>query len=240
MMDVSFKPCGDRALTVAFPARIDPAINAQVCNLARLIVERRVRGVIETIPTFSSLTVIFDPLIVSHARLVRQLTRLLPECGQSGSSRKRIFEIPVCYGDAFGEDLGDVAAHAKLSVEEVIRLHSSADYLIYMLGFLPGFAYLGGLDERIATPRLQSPRTKIPAGSVGIGGDQTGIYPLDSPGGWRLIGRTPVKPYDPSRAEPILYRAGDYIRFIPITRAEYDRLLPACENGSYVCPVKEG
>ncbi|MBE6929988.1 MAG: 5-oxoprolinase subunit PxpB [Ruminococcaceae bacterium] len=240
MNDVSFKPCGDGALTVAFPSRIDPTINARVCTLARLIPERRVRGVIETIPTFSSLTVLFDPAITTYARLVRELERLLPECNQTSGAQKRIFEIPVCYGEDFGEDLPDVAAHAKISAEEVIRVHSSTDYLIYMLGFLPGFAYLGGLDERIATPRLQSPRTKIPAGSVGIGGDQTGIYPLDSPGGWRLIGRTPVKPYDPRRAEPILYRAGDYIRFIPITRAEYDRLLPACEDGSYVCSIKEG
>lgn len=128
----------------------------------------------------------------------------------------------MLYGGKYGEDLKDVAEINKLTEDEVIKIHSGTDYLIYMLGFLPGFAYLGGLDDRIKTPRLQNPRTKIHAGAVGIGGEQTGIYPLSSPGGWRLIGTTPVKPYDPERDEPILYSAGDYIRFVPIDKETFD------------------
>ena len=139
----------------------------------------------------------------------------------------------------YGPDLGNIAEHAGLSEKEVIEIHSSRDYLIYMLGFLPGFTYLGGLDERIHTPRLANPRIKINAGSVGIGGSQTGIYPLDSPGGWQLMGMTPVKTYDPDRETPILVEAGDYIRFVPIDEQEYKRIKEMVDNGTYECVVHE-
>ena len=132
-----------------------------------------------------------------------------------------------------------VMEHTGLSRQSIIELHSGRDYLIYMLGFLPGFAYLGGLDERLHTPRLATPRTKIEAGSVGIGGSQTGIYPLDSPGGWQLIGKTPVRPYEERRENPILYRAGDYIRFVPIKEKEYQEIDMYCRAGNYHCQVKE-
>ena len=158
---------------------------------------------------------------------------------KAGETRKRIFEIPVCYGGEYGPDIANIAEHAGLSEEEVIRVHSSRDYLIYMLGFLPGFTYLGGLDERLHTPRLANPRIRIPAGSVGIGGSQTGIYPLDSPGGWQLMGMTPVKTYDPSREMPILVEAGDYIRFVPVDEAEYFRIKEAVDRGEYQCTVHE-
>ena len=134
----------------------------------------------------------------------------------------RIVEIPVCYGGAYGEDLPFVARHAGLSEQEVITLHSAQPYRIYMLGFLPGFPYLGGLDERLHTPRLATPRTKIPAGSVGIGGKQTGIYPMESPGGWQLIGRTPLTLFAPGESLP--YAAGDSIRFVPVDKAEFARI----------------
>ena len=132
-----------------------------------------------------------------------------------------------------------IAKHAGLTEEEVIRIHSSMDYLIYMLGFLPGFTYLGGLDERIHTPRLQTPRVRIEAGSVGIGGSQTGIYPLDSPGGWNLMGKTPVKTYDPDREVPILVEAGEYIRFVPVTEEEYLRIEEEVRNGTYQVTIHE-
>ena len=142
---------------------------------------------------------------------------------------------PVLYGGEMGPDLEFVAQNAGKTVEEVIAIHSSTEYLIYMLGFTPGFTYLGGMSEEIATPRLATPRVKIPGGSVGIAGAQTGVYPIDSPGGWQLIGRTPVRMYDPDRAEPILPQAGQYIKFYPIDQAEFDRIAALEANGGYVC-----
>ena len=158
-------------------------------------------------------------------QLKKELSGISVEESAGQETPHHVVEIPVCYGGSYGEDLKDVAAHAGLTEEEVIKLHSSVDYNIYMLGFLPGFPYLGGLDPKLFTPRLDNPRTKIPEGSVGIGGEQTGIYPLESPGGWRLIGRTPLKLYDPDREQPFLYQAGDYIRFVPITAEEYEAYL---------------
>ena len=158
---------------------------------------------------------------------------------KAGTGRKKIFEIPVCYGGEYGPDIDNIASHAGLTQEEVIQIHSSRDYLIYMLGFLPGFCYLGGLDERIHTPRLSNPRLRIRAGSVGIGGSQTGIYPLDSPGGWQLMGMTPVKTYDPEREIPILVEAGNYIRFVPIDEEQYKQIQAQVEDGSYQCVTHE-
>lgn len=216
---------GDRALVVEFGNAIDEKLNERVQFLNKNIEKAGVKGVVETVPTFRSLMVIYDPAAVSFEKLKKVLEYIPADGSKEEKEERRVIEIPVCYGGEFGEDLPDVAAHTGLSEEEVIRLHSARAYNIYMLGFLPGFPYLGGLDKRLHTPRLQNPRTRIPAGSVGIGGEQTGIYPLDSPGGWRLIGRTPLKLYDPDREEPFLYQASDYIRFVPITKEEYEAYL---------------
>lgn len=231
---------GDSALTVEFGNEISEEINGRVQALDAAIQKAGIRGIVETVPTYRSLLICYDPCAVRQKALARAVARLARDLGPTGAAGGRIVEIPVCYGGEFGEDLPDVAAHAGLSEEEVVRVHSSRDYLIYMLGFLPGFAYLGGLDPRIATPRLSTPRAKIPAGSVAIGGEQTGIYPIASPGGWRLIGSTPVRPYDPGREDPILYRAGDRIRFVPVPQAEYLRILALAQKGEYRCAVQEG
>lgn len=215
-------PAGDQALVVEFGNEISEELNRKVQLLNEKIIRKNIGGIVETVPTFRSLMVLYDPSVISFEKL-KKLLEAIPVEEKGGQEKKRrVVEIPVCYGGELGPDLADVAAHAGLSEEDVIRLHSEREYNIYMLGFLPGFPYLGGLDERLHTPRLDNPRTRILAGSVGIGGSQTGIYPLDSPGGWRLIGRTPLKLYDPGREEPFLYEAGDYIRFVPITREEYE------------------
>lgn len=225
-------PAGDTAILVQFANEISPENNSRVQLLAAMIANAAVPGVVETIPTYSSLLVNYDPTVVTYSELCRVLDSF--ELGQGGaSSGSFVYTIPVCYSGKFGEDIGDVAAHAGLSIEETVERHSRVCYRIYMLGFLPGFAYLGGLDESIACPRLSSPRKSIAPGSVGIGGNQTGVYPVASPGGWRLIGKTPLKLYDPARKEPILYKAGDYIKFEPITPEHFDEISDALSRGSY-------
>ena len=231
----SFLPAGDSALVVEFGSEISPEINARVSALADHLVRHPLRGVTECVPTFRSLLVNYDPCKLRYDALVRKLQQRMNHLS-AAQKQAKTFVIPVCYS---GEDLDFVAAHAKISKEEVVALHSAPEYLIYMLGFLPGFAYLGGLNPAIHTPRLQNPRTKIPAGAVGIGGEQTGIYPLDSPGGWQLIGSTPVRPYDPNRAQPILYAAGDFIKFVPVSPEEYADLERRQAAGGQIWEVRE-
>ena len=235
--DLCFSPAGDAAVLVEFGREISPEISALVRALGDALAHRPIRGVTECVPAFCSLLVVYDPCKVGYARLVEQLRRRASALSGREERPQRVFVLPVCYD---GEDLDFVAVHAKLPKEEVIRRHSAPDYLIYMLGFLPGFAYLGGLDPAIHTPRLASPRTSIPAGAVGIGGEQTGIYPLASPGGWQLIGRTPVRPYDPARAQPILYAAGDCVRFVPIDEKEYHILKKKRAAGEQIWEVQDG
>ena len=227
-MDYSFLQCGEGALTVHLGDGIDPAINRRVTALQGAIGSAGLRGITDLIPAYADLTVCYDCTVISAKALQRQLRRLLDSLSVAGQDRRRVFRLPVCYGGDYGPDLDFVCRHSGLSAQEVIALHSAPDYLIYMLGFLPGFAYLGGLDPRLHTPRLDSPRTCIPAGSVGIGGAQTGVYPLASPGGWQLLGRTPVSVFDRQQQEPILYRAGDLVHFVPISPAEYEEPPARC------------
>ena len=240
MPDIRILTAGDSALLIEFGKEINPETNRKITALVQLMREQHIEGIVDVIPSFCSLLINYDPRVLSYEDLKERMEHLLKMETKTEATRKRIFEIPVCYGGEYGPDIENIAEHAGLSVEEVIKIHSSKDYLIYMLGFLPGFTYLGGLDERIHTPRLASPRLKIRAGSVGIGGSQTGIYPLDSPGGWQLMGMTPVRTYDPERQTPILVEAGDYIRFIPIDEEEFLRIQELVEKGEYQCVVHEG
>ncbi len=218
-MHIDLHPAGTAAALALLGTEISETIGARVSALNHAVCAAHLVGVIETVPAFASLLVRYDPLLTDYDALCAQLRRLASGLNDEAAAQGRTVEIPVCYGGPYGEDLPFVASHAGLSEEEVIRLHSERPYRIYMLGFLPGFPYLGGLNERLFTPRLQTPRTRIPAGSVGIGGQQTGIYPMESPGGWQLIGRTPLRLFDPDR--PLPYAAGDFIRFVPISEREF-------------------
>jgi inhibitor of KinA len=221
---VRIVPAGDSALVVEFEERIDPAINARVIALADALQAAALEGVRDVVPTFRSVAVYFDPLRTKYDAL---MTRIEREAGGQPGPRadaRPPIRIPVCYGGEFGPDLPAVAAFGRMSEREVVALHSNTIYRVFMLGFVAGFAYMGIVDSRIAMPRQSTPRVRVPLGSVGIAGVQTGIYPAETPGGWQLIGRTPIKPFDASRAEPFLMKAGDDVLFTPIDRAEYDRL----------------
>ncbi len=230
-------PSGDLALVVEFGNEISTACNGQVRQLNQRLRKNEIKGIIETVPTFRSLLVYYNPSIITYKKLCKYIESVSNEDGDMGGKTNRIIEIPVCYGGQYGVDLIEVAKHVGMSEAEVINIHSGVDYLIYMLGFLPGFPYLGGLDHRLVTPRLSNPRTLIPAGSVGIGGEQTGVYPVESPGGWRLIGRTPLKLYDSGLEKPTLYEAGDYIHFQPIDEAEFLSIEELVKNGQYQCKI---
>lgn len=242
MEPIRFLMAGDSALVAEFGNAITPEINARIRAFNIALEQAKLPGIVELLPTYRSVLIQYDPLTIGTDALKARLSKIAENLDSIVIPPAKVVEIPVLYGGEMGPDLGFVAEHAGITPEEVIRLHTEPEYLIYMLGFTPGFTYLGGLNEKIHTPRLAQPRVKIPGGSVGIAGSQTGMYPIDSPGGWQLIGRTPVKLYDPNRADPILPRAGQYIKFRAIEQAEYDEIAKQVEAGSYECvsyPRKE-
>jgi KipI family sensor histidine kinase inhibitor len=223
MTDLRIVLAGDAALLVEFPARIDPAVSGQAVALARAVRSRRAASVRDVVVGYASVTIYFDPLQVDASALeeeLRQLARALPD---SAIEDGALIDVDVCYGGDLGPDLADVAAFAKVTEDEVVRLHSATTYRVYIVGFVPGFPYMASVHPHLALPRRTTPRTRVPAGSVAIAAGQTGIYPIETPGGWHLIGRTRVKPYDASRAEPFLFKPGDRVRFHPIDRMEFDR-----------------
>lgn len=222
-----FFPMGDQALIVELGDRVDPALSAQIAALARRLREARLVGVLDIVPAYSTLALHYDPAAVGvgtspYEALAETIGTWLNTQTAEMPLPGRVIEIPVCYGGALGEDLEALARSHGLSADEVIAIHSGADYYVHMLGFVPGFAYLGGLDTRLATPRRESPRPRVPAGSVAIAGEQTGIYPLDTPGGWHLIGRTPLQLFKPDSLPPSLLNAGDTVRFVPISAQEFE------------------
>ncbi len=211
---------GDSALVIEFGDEINQEVNRKVHALADALGKSSLPGLGEAVPTYRSLLIHYDPLCLSCDEVKAFVLEVLQKCEEKSPPKARVVEIPVVYGGEFGPDIEFVAEHNGLSVEKVISLHSGVTYTVYMLGFTPGFAYLGGMPEAIATPRLETPRTLVPAGSVGIAGEQAGIYPIATPGGWRLIGRTPLKFFGPERDPPTLLKAGDLVRFVPMDGEE--------------------
>ena len=222
-------PVGERALSIQWGEGIDEATNDHILRLFQLLKEKNLPGITDLIPAYQSLTLVYDPVFIrkclatpsAYAWLRKEVEYILDEEEELPPVPSRLMEIPVCYDPSVAPDLGAVSRDRGLSAETVVNLHSKSMYRVYMIGFLPGFAYMGKVDERIAAPRKKEPVLNIPAGSVGIAGVQTGVYPVSSPGGWNIIGRTPMSLFDQRSRDPVLLRGGDRVKFIPISLDTY-------------------
>ncbi len=220
---VKYLPVGDRALLVEFGNSIDPRINRKVHALNHEMTRLQLSGVLECVPTYRSLLVYFDPLKTNYKQLVFKLRNTESKLQElEAPFSGRVIEIPVIYGGNYGPDLGHVAECHGISEDKVIQIHSERTYTVYMIGFVAGFPYLGTVADEIATPRLETPRLRVPTGSVGIAEKQTGIYPCEAPGGWQIIGRTPLKLFYPQREPPALVEAGDSVKFNPIDASDIE------------------
>lgn len=218
-------PLGDQAIVIQLGDEISESILRYITSICNFLEEYSFEGFTEYVPAFTTVTIFYDPLVTDYETVVPLMEEMLEAIHEDdGAVEPTTIDIPVLYGGVQGPDLSIVAAHSGISEEEVISLHTSSEYLVYMIGFAPGFPYLGGLDERIATPRKESPRLQISAGSVGIGGGQTGIYPIETPGGWQIIGQTPLNLFNVHSTQPALLKAGNRLRFFAITEAEFDDL----------------
>ncbi len=207
------KPLGDSSILIQLGDEIDPILNQRVHALDSLL--KNIPGIIETVPAYCTILAHYDPLQVTYNEIKNLIEEKLALIDDATLRPSRRLEIPVLYGNASGLDFESVATTLALSPSELIRLHSEREYIVYMMGFTPGFPYMGVLDERLTLPRLSTPRTRVPAGSVAIGGSQTGIYPVDSPGGWHILGWTPLKLFDPLSESPFLFTPGDVVKFVP-------------------------
>jgi KipI family sensor histidine kinase inhibitor len=231
-MKVRYLSAGDRALIVEFGDRVDRALSERVLRLDAIIRSNPPVGIAETVPTFRSLTVYYDPLLTSRHELERAIGALLglEDRPRTGA---RLWHVPVCYGGEFAPDLAEVARLTGLSAGEVVALHSGTRFHVYMLGFLPGFPYMGDLPAQLALPRRPDPRLRVPAGSISIATSLTAIYPYESPGGWHLIGATPIRMFDPERPKPALFAPGDAVQFEPIDAAAFASIRRAVDDRSY-------
>ena len=234
---MEIKQYTEDSLTLLFGEEISEETNKQIVNTRKYIDDLAIDGIVETIISYTRLVIYFDLLKVSAEDIKKEINTIDFDKITNEDFEYKVVEIPVVYGQEFGPDLASFE-DSGLSAEDVVAMHSNKEYLVYMLGFMPGFVYLGGLNEKIFKDRLDKPRTNIAAGSVGIAGQQTGMYPFDSPGGWNLIGRTPVRLFDVRRGEDaIIYDAGDRIVFRPIDRDRYDEIAEQVEEGTYEVKV---
>ena len=229
-MGVEIVPLGDLAVRVCFGKVISEAIHRDIQLFLRDFEDQRIDGVVECVPTYTCVTIYYRPQRISYQQVIGKINSTLVASKTPTKLKPSVYTIPVYYGGETGPDLSFVAEHHGISEQEVIDLHSGKEYLIYMIGFVPGFPYLGGLSKNIAIPRLQHPRSKVAAGSVGIGGNQTGIYPAEVPSGWRIIGITPVSLFDIKKHPPSLLSAGNYVKFFPV---EYEEFLSIKESSNY-------
>lgn len=228
-----FLPAGDLAVSVELGEEISVEVNTRVRALEYLVHQKAVPGVVETVPTYRALLVYYDPSMVGYGALCAQLGALAEQATTTAMPPAREVELPCCYEDDLGPDLEAAARRLELSVDELVRLHAGAEYVVYFIGFTPGLPYMTGAPQQLNIPRLDTPRVKVPAGSVAIGGIQCCVYSVDSPGGFWLLGRTPVRLYDPDAAEPILLKPGDRVRFRRIERREFDDLAARVAAGRY-------
>ncbi len=227
---------GDSAVNVEFGFEISDAINDRVYAFADVLNERAPGWMRELVPTYRSLLVHYDPYVIDFGAVedfLAEIAGSMTTATRVSTRTTLVYELPTAYGGELGPDLDAVASNAGLSVADVIDIHSSTAYRVFMIGFSPGFPYLGGMDERIATPRLATPRTRVPAGSVGIAEAQTGVYPTASPGGWQLIGRTPVRLFDPERNPPSVLQPGHFVRFVPVEPGRYAEIESEVGAGKY-------
>jgi KipI family sensor histidine kinase inhibitor len=227
-------PSGDSAIIIKAGNDISEEINSTVRKLLVIIEQKKIKGIIDFIPSYNELMVCYDPLLINFKELLIFLNSLEPGIENTKLPQSLVIHVPVLYGGESGPDIEEVSDFSGLSPEEIVKIHSSDSYLVYMLGFTPGFCYLGGMDERIATPRKQSPRLKIPAGSVGIADKQTGIYPIESPGGWQLIGKTPLRLFDPAKKPEFLISAGDRIKFYPVNEDDFKNIAREVNEGTFI------
>ena len=236
-----FASMGDSSLMVSMGEGISLDTNDQVRVLTHDLMKSDWPGVREIVPTYSSIAIHYDPFILSEESLEQSIRNLMLYSISEDDVSNRIIMLPTLYGGEFGPDLESVCTITGLSQQDAVRIHSGSDYRVYALGFSPGFPYLGGLSEKLHCPRLDSPRTEVPMGSVAIAGTQTGVYPVSSPGGWRLIGRTPLVLFDPYREDPAIFRSGDHLRFVPIkSEKEFDEISNAVQSNSYELEVIVG
>lgn len=231
---MKFLKAGDSAMIIELGNEISPKINSQLKCITDFVDELKNEGIKDLLPTYRSIIINYDSLKISFDDLKEIVEKNINLKNIDNEKKiKEIIEIPVLYGGEWGPDIQNISSHNKLTEKEVVDIHESEEYLIYMLGFTPGFPYLGGMSKEIATPRLQTPRVKIPAGSVGIAGEQTGIYPIASPGGWQLLGRSPLELFNPTKEKPFLLKSGEYIKFKSISKTEYEEIEKKVAAGNY-------